>query len=232
MPHYLYALVPRGAVAPAGRGVEGGEVSVLPVDEQLAVLRSQIEGRRVQPRRSHLTAHDRVLADAMAAGPILPLPFGIITDADPSVIVDQFDGAAARDRMRQLSGRVEVQVLWEPEEDVALRRIAERHPEVADRTVGRVDRGRAIVEALSDLAVEDLTAIVAELADLAVTRDAVEARGTSARVAVLVEADELDPFLDACETLAERGATAGVLRTVGALPPYSFAALDRDPVGV
>lgn len=232
MPHYLYALVPRGAVAPAARGVEGGEVSVLPVNEQLAVLRSQIDGRRVQPRRSHLEAHDRVLADAMMAGPILPLRFGVIADADPSVIVDQLDVAAAVDRMRQLSGRVEVQVLWEPDEDVAVRRIAERRPEVTDRTVGRVDRGRAIVEALADLAVEDLTAIVAELAGLTVTTGAVEVRGSSSRVAVLVEADELDSFLDACETLGERVAAAGVLRTVGALPPYSFATLDREPVGV
>lgn len=232
MPHYLYALVPRGAVAPAARGVEGGEVCVVPVNEQLAVLGSQIDGGRVLPRRSHLAAHDRVLADAMTAGPILPLRFGVITDADPSVIVGELDVAAAVDRMRRLAGRVEVQVLWEPDEDVAVRRVAERRPEVTDRTVGRIDRGRAIAEALSDLAVEDLTAIVAELVDLAVTNGAVEARGSSARVAVLVEADELDSFLDACGTLAERVTTAGVLRTVGALPPYSFAALDRDPVGV
>lgn len=231
MADYLYGLVPAGIEAPAAEGIDARPVSTWPLDEALAVLHSEIDSTTIQPRRAHLTAHDRVLAAAMAAGPVLPLRFGTIVEREPAVILEGLDRVAAIQRMDDLNGKVEVQVLWEPDEQDALHRIAREHPEVRDSSRSAIDRGRFIVEALTDLAVEDLTVLVGQLQDLAVTMEPVEARGRSARVATLVESDCLETFLDACRMIGDRVSTAGTLRTVGGLPPYSFVELRHHRVG-
>lgn len=231
MADYLYGLVPAGSKAPSVEGIDERPVSAWPLDEALSVLRSDIDSATIQPRRAHLTAHDRVLAAALAAGPVLPLRFGAITEHGPEQVLEGLDRPAAVERMERLRGTVEVQVLWEPDEEDALRRIARKHPQIRDSSRAAIDRGRMIVEALTDLAVEDLTILAATLRDLAVTTQSVEARGHSARVATLVKSDCLETFLDACRVIADRVETAGTLRTVGGLPPYSFAALDADPMG-
>lgn len=229
MAHYLYGLVREDAAAPPEPGVGGQPVSVHPLGRGIAVLASDLETVTIQPRRTHLTAHDRVLAAAMSCQPILPLRFGVITEGDPHAILDEIDPPAVLARMRDLSGKVEVQVLWEPDGDVALRRVAERRPDVRDRTIDRVDRGRMIADAIAVLAVEDLTRIRDELADLIAASEDVEARGSGARVATLVEVDLFDDLISRCDGIAERVAPAGRLRTVGALPPYSFAATEPEP---
>lgn len=230
MPRYLYGLVPSATDAPPERGVGGGVVRVEPLADGLGVLTSDLDEPSVQPRRAHLTAHDRVLRAAMATGAVLPLGFGVVTDR-PTTVLDGVDAAPWLERMTALEGRVEVQVLWDPDGEVALRRVAERHPEVRDRRLDEVDRGRMVSERMSELAVEDLAAIRAELSQLVVTTADVEPRGSSARVAVLVESQAVDGFLDRCEVLARRAGTVGTLRTVGPLPPYSFAEPDRSPIG-
>lgn len=232
MPHYLYGIVPADASAPSEPGVSGELVSAIGLDDQLAVLASQTDERELQPRRAHLLAHDRVLAAAMAEGPVLPFRFGLVADDDPRAILDELDVDAAVARMRDLADRVEVQLLWEPDTEVALRRVAARHPQARDQGISRIERGRLISAALSDLAVEDLEVVREELGEMLVSTGPVEPHGSSARVAVLVDAPRLETFLDRCEGLAGRVASAGELRTVGALPPYSFAELDADPVGV
>lgn len=232
MAAYLYGLVPDGTAAPPEPGVGGGAVAVRRLPAGIGVLASEYDGPTVQPRRAHLAAHDRVLAATMATAPVLPFRFGMITEQDPATVVDGLDIPHVLSRMDELQGRVEVQILWEPDRDVSLRRVAERQPEVRDRTIPRVERGRMISEALEDLAVEDLATIGARLEGMVVATGVVEGRGTSARVAALVEAETLDAFLERCEAVARRLGGTGTLRTVGALPPYSFADLDRDHVGV
>lgn len=228
---YLYGLVPSGAAAPTERGVGGGIVRVEPADHDLGVLASAIEEETIQPRRAHLDAHDRVLRQAMAAGAVLPFRFGTITDGEPRGVLEGVDTGRALELLAELEGRVEVQLVWEPDQDLAVSRVADRHPEVRDRSVAAIDRGRSVAESIAAMAVEDLTAIQAELAPHAVSFGTAEPRGMSARAAALVEHQVLDRFLDACGELAGRTEGAGVLRTVGALPPYSFVALDREPIG-
>lgn len=230
MSHYLYGLTGLGTGAPSEPGVGGAGVVAVPADERLAVLCSPTEATSIQPRRAHLVAHDRVLAAAMDAGPVLPLRFGLISDDDPAAVLEGMDTDAIVERMRILAGKVEVQLLWEPDGDVALRRVVQRRPEVRDRATSAVDRGRMIAQAVQALATEDLSAITDELAGSIDAVDTVRPRGSSARVATLVAATRLGGFLQACDRLAERTATAGTLRTVGGLPPYSFAGLDREPV--
>lgn len=231
MADYLYGLVPAGAAAPAEPGVAGGTVRVEPATADIGVLASAIDQSSIQPRRAHLVAHDGVLRAVMAHGPVLPFQFGMITTGEPAAVLAGVDTGRALDRLALLAGRVEVQLLWEPDQTVAVRRVAERHPEVRDHSLAAIDRGRSVAEAVAALAVEDLGSVRRALSDHAVLFGTVEARGMSARVPALVDDELLDGFLAACDALAERTGDAGELRTVGALPPYSFVALDREPVG-
>lgn len=233
MPSYLYGLVPASATPPTEAGLDGAEVTVWPLDDDVALLRSEIDADRVQPRRAHLAAHDRVLADTMDGVPLLPLRFGIIVDLDAESLHDSLDVPALLRRMHALEGHAEVQVLWALDEQHALRRVAQRVPSVRDTSVPAVDRGRVVAETMTSLAVADLARVVDRLGDLVADHAPVESRGTgSARVALLVSADDLEPVVAACDEMADEVAGAGELRTVAGLPPYTFADLDVDLVGV
>ena len=226
MAAYLYGIVPAGAAAPAVAGVHDRPVDVVPAGNGLALVRSDVDDDRVQPRRAHLVAHDRVLAAAMAAGPVLPLRFGVVTEHDAATVAAELDEERVRDRMAVLDGRVEVQLLWDLAEDVAVERVVAAAPQVRDPALGDLDRGRVVSEVMASLAATDVARIALRLGGRIVTRGEVEERGTSgARVALLVDAARVDDLLEACRELAEEVAVAGTLRTVGALPPYSFADL-------
>lgn len=232
MASYLYGLVPSTATPPAEVGLHGEPVSTWPLGDGLAALRSPVPDEEVQPRRAHLMAHDRVLAAAMADGPVLPLRFGVVTDLPAASVVEDLDVPDALDRMHRLAGHAEVQVLWTLDEDGALARVVSVVPEVRDATLPAVDRGRTVAETMTHLAVDDLEVVIDQLDDLVVGRRPVEARGTGgSRVALLVAAEDLDPVRDRVETLAERAASTGELRTVVGLPPYSFSDLSVELVG-
>ena len=233
MPSYVYGVVPASAGPPAEAGIGGAEVALFAIDDQVALLHSHLDADAVQPRRAHLTAHDRVLAAAMGATPVLPLRFGIVTDLDRDRIRGGLDVPAVLERMKHLDGRVEVQVLWTLDEDAALRRVAEAVPAVRDTSLPAVDRGRAVAETMTELAITDLQRILARLQAHVVDHGPVESRGTaSARVAVLVDVGDLDQVVADCGRLADEVATVGSLRTVAGLPPYTFADLGLDLAGV
>lgn len=229
MPSYLYGLVPAAASPPSEAGIAGAEVELWPVDESVAVLRSDVQDDAIHPRRAHLTAHDRVLAAAMAESPVLPLRFGIVTELDPEHVREGLDVPAVVQRMQALEGHAEVQVLWTLDQDTALHRVATAVPRVRDTSLPAVDRGRIVAETLTALAIADLEKILDRLHEYVAERASIESRGTgAARVAALVATRDLDAFVAAGDDLADEVATAGVLRTVAGLPPYTFADLGLD----
>lgn len=232
VPNYLYGLVPASASPPSEAGLDGAEVTVWPLDDDVALLRSHIDADRVQPRRAHLAAHDRVLAAAMDGAPVLPLRFGIVVDLDAESVRGSLDVPALLRRMHALEGHAEVQVLWALDEQHGLHRVAQTVPSVRDTSLPAVDRGRVVAETMTSLAVADLGRVVDRLGDLIADRAPVESRGTgSARVALLVSVDDLEPVVASCDEMAHEVAEAGSLRTVAGLPPYTFADLDVDLVG-
>lgn len=233
MLRYLYGLVPASATPPAEAGVHDAEVTVWDLGEGLGALASASPEVEVQPRRAHLTAHDRVLAAAMAEGPVLPLRFGIVSDVPAEAVLADLDAPAVLERMARLQGHVEVQVLWDLDEQAALERVVAVAPEVrgSDRTA--VDRGRMVADVMSTLAVDDLTAVVGRLADLVAEHVPTEPRGTAgARVALLVATDHVDDLVGRVDELSTRARAMGDLRAVPGLPPYSFADLTVDLAGV
>jgi hypothetical protein len=229
VPSYVYGVVPASAGSPAEAGIGGAEVALFAIDDEVALLHSHLDADSVQPRRAHLTAHDRVLAAAMDGSPVLPLRFGIVAELDPERVRDGLDVPVVLERMRLLDGHAEVQVLWTLDEEAALQRVADAVPAVRDTSLPAVDRGRAVAETMTELAIGDLERVVARLRDHVVDRGAVESRGTaSAGVALLVAVEDLDQLAADCDRLASEVAAAGSLRTVAGLPPYTFADLDLD----
>lgn len=223
MPSYLYGVVAAGSPPPRQTGLHGATVEVAPVDGRLAVLRSHVDEGDVEPRRAHLTSHDRVLAEAMAAGPVLPLRFGIVTTLPPEQLGDDLDVDELEARMHQLDGHAEVQVLWDLDEDAALPRVVQIDPSVRDESVPAVDRGRRVTEVLAELAVADLEDIL-ERGGGARATTAVEQRGAAgARAALLVPAEAVQQLETDLALLAADVASQGSLRVVAGLPPYSFA---------
>lgn len=227
MPSYLYGLVPASARPPSEVGIAGAEVELWPIDESVAVLRSDVQDDTIRPRRAHLTAHDRVLAAAMAESPVLPLRFGIVTDLDPEHVRDDLDVPAVVHRMQVLEGHAEVQLLWDLDEATALHRVATAVPHVRDTSLPAVDRGRVVAETMTSIAIADLDRILDRLQEHIADRASIESRGTgAARVAALVAVQDLDGLVAAGDDLADEVAAAGTLRTVAGLPPYTFADLD------
>lgn len=224
MPSYLYGVVAAGSPPPEQPGLHGASVEVAPVDDRLAVLRSDLDEDDVEPRRAHLTAHDRVLAAAMAAGPVLPLRFGIVTSLPADRLADDLDVDELESRMQVLEGHVEVQVLWDLDEDAALPRVVQADPGVRDQSMPAVDRGRRVSEGLAELATSDLEAILGRIAEHVRATTPVERRGAAgARAALLVADGAVAQVEETCARLAADVASLGSLRVVARLPPYSFA---------
>jgi hypothetical protein len=230
-PGYLYGLVPNGVQAPSATGIDGRQVEVWKLDEHLAVLRSCIDNPPVLPRRANLAAHHRVLAEAMAATGVLPMRFGFVSNEDPSVVLKGLDRVAARNRLTEFEGKIEVQLLWDSEESQALQRAAHRRPAIRECRLGKADRGRMVLETLTELAFADITAAVNQLGAFICRTGETEASGYSARIALLVKREDFEPLQRRCELLAQQAAALGSLRTVGALPPYSFVDLALEVPG-
>jgi hypothetical protein len=221
--------VPSTATPPDVTGVHGEVVEVWRLDDVVGVLRSPCPETQLQPRRAHLQAHDRVLAAAMADGPVLPFRFGVVAEVDAGEVLAGLDTDAVQRRWHRLDGHVEVQLIWELDEEMALRRIAARDPSIAHRAAPAIDRGRAIADHMVALAADDMERLLGRLGPNVVGRGRVEPRGTAAsRAPVLVPAADLEEVLGVCDELAREVAGAGILRHVAGLPPYSFADLDDD----
>lgn len=224
MASYLYGLLPAAADPPRESGLHGASVRVERIDGDLGVLVSDIEAGEVAPRRAHLAAHDRVLAAVMADGPVLPLRFGLVATSPVAGLRDEFDIAAVLRRLDELDGLVEVQVLWDLDEDAAMPRVAQADPTVTDQSVPALERGQQVAALLADLAAADLASVLRRIDGVAREATDVERRGaTGARVALLVAAEDAASLRGTCDRIATEVASQGSLRVVAGLPPYSFA---------
>lgn len=224
MASYLYGLLPAAADPPRELGLHGAPVRVELIAGDLGVLVSDVEAGEVAPRRAHLGAHDRVLAAAMADGPVLPLRFGLVATSPIADLADELDVAALHGRLHELDGMVEVQVLWDLDEDAAMPRVAQTDPTVTDQSIPALERGQQVAALLADLAAADLASVLRRIDGVGREATDVERRGaTGARVALLVAAEDAASLRATCDRIATEVAAQGSLRVVAGLPPYSFA---------
>jgi hypothetical protein len=186
-------------------------------------------------------AHDRVLAELLGAGAVVPLRFGTVFASDEEVR----DGLLGRhahalaDLLTRLAGHVQMTVRAYYVEDQLLRAVLARRPQLkarADALEGqpvfatqpqRIALGQAVAEAVEqqraldhDMLVRELSAVAA---DIRSDRPASERQAASLQLLV-TERDR--PRLDAAvDRLAREHGARLSFRYVGPLPPYSFSDL-------
>jgi hypothetical protein len=215
-----------------GVGDPACPVRVIKESGLAAVVSDAPEGLR--PKRKDLLAHQNVLAEVGAAGPVLPMRFGSIATDDATVagvLAERADHY--KERLDALDGKVEYNVKASHEEEAVLHRVMSENPEVralseANRQEGggsyqqKLRLGEMVVAAVKAREAEDAAELQQALEPVA---DAVsagpESSGWLANLSFLVARETAEMFLAAVDQVRKSHPHLDV-RVNGPLPPYSF----------
>lgn len=210
----------------------------------LQAVVSDIESdEEVLPARRNLLAHAKALETMMAAGPVLPMRFGLVAPGRAAIEATLAANAAALDaHLDALEGCAEygVRVSW-PRESL-MRAVVARAPELqaayqalagkpeAQTHYQRVELGRRVEAAMSTLRDEAAETCFHAIAPL--TRENVrqepEDELTVLRLDCLVDDARADALAAALETLQSDAAADFEIKLVGPAPAYNFTALKLD----
>jgi hypothetical protein len=235
---YVYGVLAEAeARALSVKGVEGAEVRTLS-RAGLAALVSDLEAEALTAAKE-VRAHWRVLEEASTDVTVLPVRFGTVMESDDAV-GEQLLEPNAEDLvalLRELSGRVQLSVKADYEQDQLLRGIVSESPHVAalrERLQGlpeeagyydRIRLGELVSSEIERRREADRVLALERLEPLAVSarEESVSGAEGAFNLAFLVERDRVDPFSAAVRKLADETGERLRIRYVGPLPPYSFA---------
>ncbi|MFJ9175274.1 GvpL/GvpF family gas vesicle protein [Streptomyces sp. NPDC102360] len=233
---YIYAIAssehPSLPVGMGGIGEPAREVRVVKEGSLAALVSEAPEGLR--PKRRDLLAHQSVLSEAGAGGPVLPMRFGSLAPDDESVSAVLAERADHyQERLRELDGKVEYNVKAQHDEEAVLHQVMVDNPEVrtvteANRQAGggsyedRLRLGELVVSAVQAREAEDAIELqhLLEPAASAMSTGP-ESTGWLANLSFLVDRKAAEHFLAAVEEL-RRSHPYLDLTVNGPLPPYSF----------
>ncbi|MEV5147896.1 GvpL/GvpF family gas vesicle protein [Streptomyces sp. NPDC052727] len=236
MSTYVYGITARSHPAlpegMTGVGEPPRPVRVLTAGELAAVVSDAPEGLR--PKRRDLLAHQNVLAEAGAAGCVLPMRFGSVSPDDDTVTSVLTERAEHYlERLRELEGKVEYNVKATHIEEAVLHRVMAENADVralaeANRRSGggtyddRIRLGEMVAAAVKAKEAED-AAEVQRLLQPSASAVSVgpESTGWLLNVSFLVSRESAEDFLAAAERVRKSHAHLE-LRVNGPLPPYSF----------
>jgi len=230
---YVFAIVPAGTPVPAADGDGPARGLALVEAGELAAVVGQVPTERPLGRAADLRAHDRVIADLVAAGvPVLPMRFGAVV-ADEEAVVEELlrpNDAEFGEALATLAGRVQYTVRAEYEQEPVLRQLLASRPDIrrlrdkagAD-SAGQVRLGQVIVQALEELRPADAAGL---LSDLIGTVD-VHLHEPSApeevlHAAFLVDVSHAPAFERRVEKAAAERAGRVRMRLVGPTAAYDF----------
>ena len=236
MSTYVYGITAKSHPAlPKDMGGVGDPplpVRVLEAGELAAIVSDAPEGLR--PKRKDLLAHQNVLAEAGAAGVVLPMRFGSVAPDDDTVTGVLADRAEHyKERLQALDGKVEYNVKATHQEEAVLHRVMSENPEIramsdANRQAGggsyeqRLRLGEMVVAAVKDREAEDASELQRALESVAADVSAgPESSGWLVNLSFLVDRDSAESFLAEVEQV-RKGHPHIELRVNGPLPPYSF----------
>ncbi|MEU9146697.1 GvpL/GvpF family gas vesicle protein [Streptomyces sp. NPDC048349] len=189
----------------------------------------------LKAKRRDLLAHQRVVIQAQAGGPVLPMRFGGVSPDDDTVgaiLSEHHD--AYMERLEALAGRDEYNVKANHQEEAVLFAVLAADPQLrarhqALRAAGGGDHdekllfGELVARAVSERERTDAVLIEQTLAPHAEgVRRGPESAGWLANLSFLVDRDRREDFLAAVRALHEQYEHLQVQAT-GPLPPYSFA---------
>ncbi|WP_151478629.1 GvpL/GvpF family gas vesicle protein [Streptomyces albicerus] len=243
MSTYVYGIT-AGSHPKLPEGVDGvGDppraVRVIKEGELAAVVSDAPEGLR--PKRRDLLAHQNVLAETGAVGPVLPMRFGSLSPDDAAVagvLAERADHF--KERLEALAGKVEYNVKASHDEEAVLHRVMAENPEIralteANRQAGggsyeqRLRLGEIVVAAVKNREAEDAVEIQHVLEPVAAAVSVgPESTGWLANVSFLVDRESAEVFINAVEQVRKSHPYLE-LRVNGPLPPYSFVEPGPSP---
>ncbi|MFD7258836.1 GvpL/GvpF family gas vesicle protein [Streptomyces sp. NPDC059874] len=189
----------------------------------------------LKAKRRDLLAHQRVVIQAQAGGPVLPMRFGGVSPDDDTVgaiLSEHHD--AYMERLEALAGRDEFNVKANHQQDAVLFAVLADDPQLrarhqALRAAGggghdeKLLFGELVARAVSEREREDAELLEQTLTPYAEgVRRGPESAGWLANLSFLVDRDRREDFLAAVRTLHEQHEYLQ-LQATGPLPPYSFA---------
>lgn len=240
MSTYVYAIT-RAAHPALPDGMEGigappRAVRVLVAGDLAAVVSDAPENLR--PKRRDLLAHQNVLAELGASGPVLPMRFGSLSSDDETVRAALAEnGERYLKRLGELDGKVEYNVKAAHNEEAVVRQVLSEEPGIralheAGRAAGggsyddRLRLGEMVANAVQARETRDAETVRRELSPLAhAVSPAPAGTGWLANISLLVDRESAGAFLAGVGEL-QKAHPQLELQVNGPLPPYSFV----DPV--
>src|SRR5438270_6277573 len=206
MATYVYGIVGSGTEAPRAAGIADAPLELIAAGGAAALV-SELPGTEPRLGREEILTHSRVLEEAMSAGTVLPMRFGMVMQGAEVVRERLLDAHAPElmHQLEQLAGKLECNVRVVYDEEALMRDVVQRDTAIArlrDSLRGKPDDatyyerirlGELVAEAVDRLRQLDAGEIIDALAPLAV--DLAIADPAHERVVVsasfLVERDRL-----------------------------------------
>jgi hypothetical protein len=212
---YVYGVVGGSRGIPVAEGVAGATTRNIRHRDLGAVV-SPVAERRFELGEEAMWAHEAVVEQLMARGPVLPMRFGTALADDEAVVEllsSRRDGfLEALDRVR---GAVEVGVRAIVDGDPEARGPAETPRSGSDYLLGRLQE-RRVADELARRVHEPLAALARESTLRVAYDDHIRVRAS-----YLVDASRIDRLRARVGEL-ERDGVASVISCTGPWPPYSF----------
>ncbi|CAL9388725.1 GvpL/GvpF family gas vesicle protein [Streptomyces sp. enrichment culture] len=236
---YVYGIAPAGVRAPRRPGVDGAPVRLLTKAGLCAAVSAA--PAQLRPRRRDLLAHQAVLEELAAQGPLLPMRFAVLSPGSDTLLGQLRDDADRLTRqLAELRGRVELNVKGTVvlgcfadlvRRDEGLRDLARRTRRRPDYEAN-VRLGEAIARGVrreARRAARDVLARLTPFAERTVhgTTDDEQVLSTS----FLLPAAEEARFREAVAEAAGACGDRLTLQVTGPLPCYSFVEPRPAPDG-
>jgi hypothetical protein len=238
---YIYGVVRAKHKAPSKqKGISDEPVRVVSL-EGIGALTSDVPDGPLEAGRDELLTHSRVLEQALEAGVVLPMRFGVVMP-DEGAVRDELLAPYRKDleaQLGEMDGKAEFNVKGIYEEQAILREALAENKEIAglreaiqgkpeDATYyERIRLGELIAEALNVKRADDERAIVDRLLPHALSVEVGEPvhERMAVNASFLVALDGLDAFDRAVDELGEEQAGRIRFKYTGPLPPHSFVEL-------
>jgi hypothetical protein len=212
-------------------------------NDRIAALVSTIDQAEIMPTRRQMLAHTKVLEEAMADRPVLPMCFGIIVPTPAKLLqVIGPRNQELRTLLDQIDGRIEVALKASWNEQVMWREVAAEHPHLAvsgrammsrgeqQTYYDRIELGRAIGAALEEKReaerrrlLEIVKPFAVQVKELPPIDDAM-----FAHFALLVEKTAEPALYETVAALEQSRSSGLAFRYVAPIPPYNFVTLTLD----
>jgi len=238
---YVYGVV-AAADAPNvnAPGVKGADVRIVH-HEDFAVLVSETDRGPLAAARE-VRAHWRVLEEAGEKATVLPVRFGTVMESETAVKEDLLAPNVERltALLRELAGRVQLNVKGLYDEERLLRDIVRRTPAIArlrervrglPKSAGYYDSiqlGELVAAEVEHCREQDSALALERLEPhaAAARREPPAGTDTAFSASFLVERERVEDFSAAVSRLGKEIDGRMQIRYVGPLPPYSFADAD------